>query len=148
MTSTALQETRTKMVTCPTKYTPELLKKATHYIENYSEYGKNIPSVVRLAQVLDISSRTLEKWNVEGTKTEIIRILDKIRDCQHMELVENGLAGNYNSNIAKLVLGKHGYHDKQELTADIKTEEVGNNELARRLAFVLAKGVTIEGESE
>jgi len=27
-----------------------------------------------------------------------------------------GLSGEFNSNIAKLALGKHGYHDKQDNT--------------------------------
>ena len=31
-------------------------------------------------------------------------------------LVGNGITGTYNSNITKLVLGKHGYHDRAQQT--------------------------------
>lgn len=132
----------------PTNYSPVIVNKALDYLNNYGDYGKNIPSIARLAQVLDTTQKTLYEWAHHEDKPEFSKILCQIKQAQEIELLENGLSGDYNSNITKLVLGKHGYHDRQEVSAHIETKEVGNNELARRLAFVLAKGVTVEHEPD
>jgi hypothetical protein len=101
----------------PTKYTKELVKKAQAYLDGGWETEDDvIPSHVGLSLVLDIRRETLYAWAKEEDKAEFSNILDKINAKQQRVLIAKGLTGDFNSNITKLVLGKHGYHDKQDST--------------------------------
>jgi len=97
----------------PTKYTDELIAAALEYITSYKMYGDEFPSVVGLAHALDVGRRTLYQWadSYENFK----HILETIKSEQERILLNSGLRGDFNSAITKLVLGKHGYHDKQDL---------------------------------
>lgn len=99
----------------PTKYNKEVIEKALNYLKNYeTEHKDAIPSVVGLACVLNIRRETLHVWAKDENKAEFSNILDQINNKQQRVLLSKGLTGDFNSNITKLVLGKHGYHDKQE----------------------------------
>ena len=98
----------------PTSYTPELLEKARSYLTKYPDYDHEIPSHSGLAQVLEISRETIYAWNKDKNKKEFSDILEKIMVTQETKLISKGLTGDYNAQIAKLVLGKHGYSEKQE----------------------------------
>jgi len=97
----------------PTKYNTALLEKAQHYLDNYEEYDEVIPSAVGLALVLDIRRSTLYEWAKAEDKKAFSDILDDVSKTQEQVLLKNGLNNKFNSNITKLVLGKHGYHDRQ-----------------------------------
>lgn len=101
----------------PTKYCPELVKKAEDYYENFQSYGDVIPSVVGLAVALGLSEPTLYNWDNEE-HPEFFGILAKIKTKQQQVLLNNGLSGEFNAQITKLVLGKHGYKEStaSELT--------------------------------
>jgi len=100
----------------PTKYNSEIVKKALDYLETYqTKYKDEIPSIIGLALVLDISDETLQSWRKDKTKVEFSGILEAIARKQHQILIAKGLNGEFNPSIAKLVLGKHGYHDRQEI---------------------------------
>ena len=98
----------------PTKYTPEVVKIAREYLVNYeTEHGHVMPSVVGMALVLNITKTTLYDWaKQEGN--EFSDILAKCMNNQEFTLLDKGLKNEINSNITKLALGKHGYHDKQD----------------------------------
>ena len=98
----------------PTKYNTALLEKAQHYLDNYEEYDEVIPSAVGLALVLDITRSTLYAWARDEDKKVFSHILDNINKKQEQVLLKNGLNNQFNSNITKLVLGKHGYHDRPQ----------------------------------
>jgi hypothetical protein len=98
----------------PTKYNTALLEKAQHYLDNYEEYDEAIPSAVGLALVLDITRATLYAWAKDEDKKAFSDILDNINKKQEQVLLKNGLNNKFNSNITKLVLGKHGYHDRPQ----------------------------------
>ena len=98
----------------PTKYNTALLEKAQHYLDNYEEYDEVIPSAVGLALVLDITRATLYAWAKDEDKKVFSDILDNINKKQEQVLLKNGLNNKFNSNITKLVLGKHGYHDRAQ----------------------------------
>jgi len=100
----------------PTKYTPKLLKKAHHYVKNFESFEDVIPSHIGLALVCGIRTETCYQWAKDKEKKEFSDILDEISKKQHQILISKGLSGEFNSNIVKLVLGKHGYHDKQDNT--------------------------------
>jgi len=102
----------------PTDYTPELVAKAREYTGGkwkHQEYGQ-IPSHIGLAKYLKINRKTLYIWAKEEGKEEFCTILDEVMALQQLALIGNGLDGTFNSAITKLVLGKHGYHDKQDNT--------------------------------
>lgn len=98
----------------PTKYTPKLIKQARNYLKNYKKFKDKIPSVVGLALVVGVRRETLHVWSGEDGKEEIAEIMADIQATQERVLINSGLDGTFNSNITKLVLGKHGYHDKQD----------------------------------
>jgi len=109
----------------PTKYSTALLEKAQHYLDNYQEYGEVIPSAVGLALVLNIRRSTLYEWAKAEDKKAFTDILDNINKRQEQVLLNNGLSNKFNSNITKLVLGKHGYHDRPE-QADTQIQVIVN----------------------
>ena len=98
----------------PTKYSQAIVDKAQHYLDNYEEYGHKIPSSAGLSLVLGLSRETLRSWSKDDGKKEFLVILDRIHQKQECVLLDNGLTGKFNAAITKLVLGKHGYHDRPE----------------------------------
>lgn len=123
----------------PSEYSEEILIRARKYLDSceddtervvemaneekgYEKYRNklkvNLPSVVGLALHLQVARSTVYEW-AEQHK-EFSDILEDILAEQEKRLIENGLSGDYNPQIAKLVLGKHGYHDKQDVDQNIK----------------------------
>lgn len=98
----------------PTKYNNTILEKANKYMTDFYHHGAVFPSHVGLALYLDLNQDTLYDWAKQEEKKEFSEILAKIKLIQHEMLIGGGISGEYNSNIAKLVLGKHGYSDKQD----------------------------------
>ena len=97
----------------PTLYTDELLDKARAYLTDYIMYEDMIPSIASLSLVLGVDRSTLYAWEKEHK--EFSYILSDIKAKQEKVLISKGLSGDFNSAITKLVLGKHGYHDKQDV---------------------------------
>ena len=98
----------------PTKYSTALVEKAQHYLDNYQEEGHKIPSQAGLALALGLSRETLRIWSQAEDKKEFLGILERINQKQECLLLDGGLTGKFNSAITKLVLGKHGYHDRPQ----------------------------------
>ena len=98
----------------PTDYTPELVEKARKYIDDYQSQGDVIPSEVGLCKYIGQSITCVQRWGAEEGKEVFKGILKAINTEQHNVLINKGLSGDFNSAIAKLVLGKHGYHEKQQ----------------------------------
>lgn len=96
----------------PTKMTPELLAKATEYVNGGYMVNEPVPTVVGLALYIDVRRSTVYEWVREYP--EFSDIVDKVLEKQESGLVRGGLLGDYNPSIAKLLLTKHGYSDKQE----------------------------------
>ena len=95
----------------PTKYSKDMVALAIAYIDNYeTEYEHIMPSIIGLAMIMDVVSSTLYNWGDEHP--EFLGILGKIKEKQEYVLLSKGLQSEFNSNITKLALGKHGYHDK------------------------------------
>ena len=98
----------------PTKLTPDLMQSARDYINGgYKEHDHAIPSIIGMAKVLGLSKTTLYNWG-DDEKTGFMAILEDCNDTQQFTLLNGGLKNEFNSNICKLALGKHGYSDKQE----------------------------------
>jgi hypothetical protein len=96
----------------PTTYTQELIEKAYAYLDEWKSLGDMIPSVEGLAEHIDRARSTIYKWDGEEDKPEISDTLARINELQKRILINNGLSGDFNSNITKLVLGNHGLSEK------------------------------------
>lgn len=125
----------------PTLYSEQMLIEAQKYIdncedeevsivsiqgENYTKYETRfkvkLPSLEGLALHLQITRSTLYQW--KERHKEFSDIIETLLQKQAEKLLNNGLAGSYNSTISKVILTKHGYTDKQEI--DQKTEHSGS----------------------
>lgn len=110
----------------PTTYTQEVIDKATEYLTHYDMQGDVVPTVAGLAQYIGRSRETLHTWAKDENKPEFSDIYKEIMEIQEQKLVNGGLMSDYNPQITKMMLTKHGYSDKQEIDmnanvqADIK----------------------------
>ena len=124
----------------PTDYNEDILTNSISYIEScvdvyesfisgqsdsFTKYDQKlivkIPTIEGLASYLKIHRSTLYAWQKQYP--EFSDIIEQLQQKQADRLLSNGLSGNYNSTIAKVLLTKHGYTDKQEI--DQKTEHSG-----------------------
>lgn len=98
----------------PTKFTDELIAKAKSYVYEYESIGSVVPSIVGLCRFIGVARSTLYKWAEESD--QFSDMLQEILELQEEKTLNAGLTGDFNSTIAKLVLAKHGYHDKADTT--------------------------------
>lgn len=110
----------------PIEYSEEILRKAEEYLRSCEDeevergtddrpvYAMKVklPSIEGLARYLEIARSTIYKW--KETYPEFSDILEDLLSEQSEKLINNGLSGDYNPTITKLILTKHGYTDKQE----------------------------------
>jgi hypothetical protein len=99
----------------PTKHTDELLEKARAYLLEYPKNGEVIPSIVGLALHCGISKQRVYEWLKDEEKDEFRYIAMRVEQIQELKLASGGLTNEFNANITKLLLSKHGYSDRQEV---------------------------------
>lgn len=99
----------------PTDYSEESLKIAKDYLERCIR-EKEVPVVASLAYELDVSRKTIYNWGDKNPP--FLHILDRLQALQESMLIKGGLSNDMNSNIVKLMLGKHGYKDSSDITTD------------------------------
>ena len=95
----------------PQEYNETYVDKANEYLESCD---KELPSIEGLAIFLEIARVTVYDW--KDKFPEFSYIVEKILAEQAKRLMNNGLQGKWNASISKLILTKHGYSDKQEIT--------------------------------
>lgn len=99
-----------------TTYTKEVYELALDYLENYEKtYDDAFPSIVGLCRAIKRPRQTLYVWSKDGSKPEFTDLFEAIKEVQEQVLLNHGLRNTFNSAIVKLVLGNHGYHEKQEI---------------------------------
>jgi len=102
----------------PSKYSEEILERTEQYIESCEDDLANkivnLPTIEGLAYELKVNKTTIYEWRKihEDFSNLIADLLAK----QAKALVNCGLAGTYNSTIAKVLLTKHGYREGQDIT--------------------------------
>ena len=103
----------------PTEYDEKIVGKAvTNYITKCkSEYW--LPTIEGLAVELEVGRKTLYRW--AEAHDEFRHTLDILLSLQGSMLIQNGLKGEYNATITKLMLSSnHDYKEKQDVTSDGK----------------------------
>ncbi len=109
----------------PTKYHPGLIAEAEAYIK---DCPNTFPSLVGFAMVCGIPSKRLQVYKalvVAEVSSEAYPrlaefqvILDRLHDKQCLDLLDKGATREIDAGIAKLVLGKHGYHNTTDITSN------------------------------
>lgn len=112
-----MDATGTKMAR-PTKYTPEIQKKAENYAMDFTAYGDPVPTVAGLADAIDVARSTIYLWQEEHP--EFSDTLERIDRRQEKFLISGGLTNEFNTGIAKLMLHNHGYSDRS--STDVTTQ--------------------------
>lgn len=121
----------------PTEYSEEYLNKARAYLDSckdeevqkvkqlnsekgYEMYDNklkvSIPTKGGLARYLGVNRDTLYDWSQKYG--EFSDIMEAIGAEQEDRLINNGLSGDYNPTIAKVLLTKHGYREGIENTGE------------------------------
>ena len=99
----------------PVEWTPELEERAWDYVENYESYGDPFPSMVGLCGTINRARSTIYKW-CDDPEKDFSDIARAIHEKQERILCNKGVLSEFNPSITKLLLTKHGYSDRQELT--------------------------------
>jgi hypothetical protein len=134
----------------PTAYSEEMLTKAREYIdscqddeiEREAKQGQmvyklkaKLPTKGGLARYLGVSRDTLYEWS--SVHKEFSYIMEELGAEQEDRLINNGLSGDYNPTIAKVLLTKHGYHDKSEVDHTTKGEKIDTSSAITELTHKL-----------
>lgn len=111
----------------PTIYGEEMLEKTQTYIDSCVDFPEdreaglpktvNLPTLEGLAYHLKINKDTIQEWR--KVHPEFSVLLGDLLAKQALSLVNNGLSGNYNPTIAKVLLTKHGY--REGIETDVTT---------------------------
>lgn len=84
-----------------------------------SRLDVQLPSIAGLAVFLHVSRESIRTWAIGESDLEqqFSGIVDEILAEQENRLVSKGISGEYNPTIAKLLMTKHGYSDKTDITS-------------------------------
>lgn len=116
----------------PSKFIPEILKLTKKYIDSCEDsydrivkstgkksvvyehkYRVKLPTLEGLAYFLHINKDTIQDWKKKHAEFSVL--IDDLLAKQAERLVNNGLVGDYNPTIAKVLLTKHGYREGHEV---------------------------------
>lgn len=69
-----------------------------------------VPSIAGLACYLGVERNRIREWGTQND--EFQTTLEAIKSAQEVLLINNGLTGDFNATITKLMMSNHGYSDK------------------------------------
>ena len=72
-------------------------------------------------------------WRTENLDDEYSEIFDKLLATQQKVLLSGGLSKAFSPQITALVLGKHGYHNRTDVTSNGETIQQPVTEIKRRV---------------
>ena len=109
----------------PTKYKPEMIGQCQEYIANCPNV---FPSIKGFGLYIGIPSKRIQAWKaLDSNDLDPIKwprfadfqdILDQMQDTQCVVVLDKGSKREMSEGIAKLVLGKHGYHNTTDITSN------------------------------
>ncbi len=117
----------------PTSYNDEIPGRVQEYLslcvdetkdvisgesEKFTSYKQKtivkLPTIEGLAVYIGVHKDTINEWS--KTHPEFSVVIHTLKAMQAERLINMGLSGDYNPVIAKVLLSKHGYADRTELT--------------------------------
>ena len=112
-----------------TSYDADILAKAEEYLDCFLDECSEVvltppqvvPTRVGLSIYIKRCTSTIDAWEKDPNKSEFMGVLKDIKATQHAIALNGGMTGDYNAPIVKLLLTKHGYHDKVE--QDVKSSD-------------------------
>ena len=132
----------------PTDYSEEYIDKVDEYLAlhtdeevekevkgDFVKYGVKVqlPTIKGFARFIGVNESTIYEWDKKYP--EFSKSLDDIKTEQHDRLINNGLSGDYNPTIAKLILSSnHGMSEKQMI--DHTTAGESMNTDASKVALI------------
>lgn len=121
------------------RYTKFLKQKNKDYSTYESRLKVKLPTIVGFAIYLNVSEKSLYNWADVRPKFRVA--LNKIKNEQKQRLINSGLAGIYNSTIAKLILSSnHGMKERIDNTTDDEPINNFSDEQINRIADRIARG--------
>lgn len=111
----------------PSSYREEVIGKVSDFANKQLKLG-NLPTRAGLANYIGITKDTLIRWG--NDHKQLFDALMAFDQLQEDEIWQKALRGEYNSNIAKLLLYNHGYSDKSEIKQDLNVKsDISDEEL-------------------
>ena len=96
----------------PSKYNTRTVRNTREYIK--SEKDK-VPTIAGLAVHLGVPRKTIYEWMKRPEAEEFRDTVSMMVDERERKLINGGLEGKFNSNIAKLILTtSHGYSENNQ----------------------------------
>ena len=123
----------------PVSFTKQLQKDAGKYIDEYEKYDHAVPSLVGRCDVINRAKSTIYDW-AKRDDNEFSDILAAINEKQELVTFNGALKGTLNPMISKLLLGKHGYHDRQDIDVTDNRQHSTSEEVSDRARELLGKG--------
>jgi len=109
----------------PTKYNEEILISTMSYINGaYEISGEVIPTAAGLSLFLKVCEDTIVNWTKDKDKKDFFVLIKELKAKQKSILISKGLLNEFNSTIAKLILHKHGYSDKKDVTVSVHEQDL------------------------
>ncbi|AUR85506.1 DNA-packaging protein, partial [Vibrio phage 1.076.O._10N.286.51.B7] len=99
----------------PSKYDESVLTLAKDYIINYADYGDVVPTIAGLSCEIGVCRDTVHTWAKDEDKPEFSDIVKQLMGQQERKLANGSLSNKLNPMIAKLMMSKHGYSEKQDI---------------------------------
>lgn len=93
-------------------YSDDMQRKADAYISEHEGHGDVVPTASGLASHLGVTRSTIYKWRADYPTFS--DTLERLQAKQERLLISNGLKGDFQPTIAKLMLANHGYSEKSE----------------------------------
>lgn len=101
----------------PTEYRDDFISQIEKYLEEYKNKGEVIPTVAGVARWLGVSRSTVNLWATQEDKRNFSDMIEKVLAEQEIKVLNNGLTGEFKPQISTLILSKHGYVNKTDLTS-------------------------------
>lgn len=119
----------------PTKLSQRLVKKARKYVAGeWTNDGRVIPTHAGLARFIGVSLRSVERWTLQGkdenaakNESDLARVISDLNDLQQEVLINRGLSGGFNATVTKLLLARHGYVEKKEMSVGLSVSQAIDN---------------------
>jgi len=108
----------------PTEYTSEVLELAEDYLNSYGQADEVVPTIVGLCRHINRARSTVYEWAKHKDKHEFSDIVTRVSELQELKLVNGGLKGELNPQIAKTMMARHGYSDRQEVDHTTQGEKL------------------------
>lgn len=96
-------------------FNSSVVDKILNYIDNYKDFGDEIPMICALPMILGVCRATIYNWKKNPADPRYLKALALLEAQQERRLVNGGLSEAFDAKITGLCLStNHGYAVKKE----------------------------------